>query len=211
LLFRTTREISGFGNDALSDFIGVLTLIKEVFSGKDPKNNAILAPGKLFVFGSSSGGRASLEFIKLLIKSGFTPYFVASIDATFFPPDTISRPNSTKEPVEPVPRFNLDGRDTAAVNSIAFERRLNFYQRQGNHAKSQTFGKIVYTSKMKAVKDVTEEIHGEISIMKNENIIISTLFDTDDRLHEQCDVEGRRQVQEIIAKDLKSTPKRPQL
>jgi hypothetical protein len=210
LLLRIAHNTTEIGPGKVAVFLAVLSSIATVLREQDPTNGNILAPGRVFVLGSSSGGRNAIDFVSVLVQSGFKPHFLAAIDASFFQTDTLDRPRSTKEPVEPIPTFN--GPFAGVIPQVP--NRHNFFQRRGNHAKSVlnpfSSEKLLFTSKMGGG---LEEIHGQVQgfgaltpvpASGNHEIIATDAFGrTDENFHEFCDAEGRRQAQEMIATELR--------
>lgn len=209
LLFRLAHSTKGTGAESL----GLLNRLLIVIGGmllrdKDPSNGNGLRAGKIFVIGSSSGGRNVIRFAGMLAQAGFRPHFVAPIDATFFQADTTDRPIIAHDPVAPIPEFPL----SAAAGSFSglvptIPNRHNFFQVQGNHAKrvvnpfSPERFNFLFTSKMAGG---LEEIHGAVEGFTSHLINVGSFGKTDDAFHEECDAAGRRQAQEMIARELRS-------
>jgi hypothetical protein len=207
LLFRLAHSTNEIGPGSVGLLLRLLLRIVSMLRGTDPANGNLLVPGKIFVLGSSSGGRNAITFAGMLAQGGFQPQFVASIDATFFQADTPDRPIIAHDPVAPIPIFpltNAAGRFAAVVHQI--ENRHNFFQSQGNHAKrvlnplSPDLFNFLFTSNMAGG---LEEIHGQVESFHNHLIKVGNFGPTDDDFHEECDASGRRQAQELIARDLR--------
>lgn len=114
--------------------------------------------GKVFVYGSSSGGRNSLSFVDELNQMQRLVEYVAAIDAAFFQPDTTDRPdNFTGEPTI-IPTFNKLGLNLSAGT------KWSFFQTAGNHSKVRLSGRL-FTSEMDG-----EEIHGKIAGFGERNV-----------------------------------------
>jgi hypothetical protein len=205
LLLRVAHGTNAFGRAGAPVLAKVLASIQTMLAGADPANGNLLVPDKIFILGSSSGGRNVLDFVPLLAPVGMTPHFVAPIDASFFQADTQDRPPDNPNRVLPVPNFKL----SAAVGSFAglvlnVPNRHNFFQSKGNHRGDSInpFADNFYTSDMAGG---LEEIHGNIVDFTNHRVAVEGLFGTtDDAFHEECDAQGRRDVQLMIAAKLRS-------
>jgi len=205
LLLRLAHSTTEIGLGSVAVLGRVLFSIRTMLLGTDPSNDNALRPDKIFILGTSSGGRNAIDFVRFLVQSGFRPHFVASIDASFFQEDTLDRPRSTAEPVEPIPTFTLKAPVSGLIPLVP--KRHNFFQRRGNHAKrvlnplSNDRFKLFFTSKMGGG---LEEIHGKVQGFDNHEIVATGAFGvTDENFHEFCDSEGRRQAQDMIAKELR--------
>jgi hypothetical protein len=110
--------------------------------------------GKIFIYGSSSGGRNALDLAGRL-QDRFTIEYLGVADPAFFPPDTTDRPGrnvSDDQLPDVVPTF----RTTAGLRA---NTRENFFQVNGNHTRRENRPpfKVVFTSNLK------DEIHGELT------------------------------------------------
>jgi hypothetical protein len=192
-LLRAGRSTATIGDASRPVFVEVASDLVTTMVGLN------LAPGNIFIFGSSSGGRNAIDFAAHLSGLGFEPHFVAAIDAAFFQTDTPSRPADSDDAKRPatVPSFS--------VNAGSTPKRLNFFQTIGNHVKRSLnpFGseKRLFTSDM-----TNEEIHGTVvgfqKISLNQSI---TSVDDDDKAHEQCGGAGDREARRLIAGEILST------
>lgn len=205
LLLRIAHDTSDFGTAGEAVLAKVAFSIKIFFLGKDPANGNLLRPGKIFVLGTSSGGRNAIDFVKTLKQLGLPLHFVAAIDASFFQADTKDRPQSSSEPVEPIPTFIPDSVVSGLLATGT--KRHNFFQRKGNHAKrvlnplSGDFLNLLFTSNMAGG---LEEIHGKVQGFDNHEIVLGVeAGTTDDDFHNFGDPAGRLQAQQLIAKELR--------
>ena len=209
LLLRLAHGTTEIGSGRVAVFLNVMTSLADALSGPDPDNGDLLQLAKIFILGSSSGGRNAIDFVGFLSTKGFPPDFVASIDASFSQADTVDRPFSSTEPVEPIPVFTLSR--ITAVPGVVAPIRHNFFQRRGNHAKrvlnpfsSDNFT-LLFTSKMAGG---LEEIHGKVNAFNNHEVQVTGQFQSaqlgaDDAFHEECDVLGRREAWKLIAAELR--------
>jgi hypothetical protein len=200
LLFRLAHATTEVGAAGLGVLAGVLVRITNLLLGTDPSNGNLLTAGKIFILGTSSGGRAAVTFAGMLIASGFRPHFVAAIDATFSQADTTDRPIIAHDPVAPIPSFTVAAAAGALAGGIlTIPHRHNFFQHQGNHAKrvlnplSPDLFNFLYTSNMAGG---LEEIHGSIEGFTSHLLRVSGA--SDDDFHDICDPEGRFQAQNLI-------------
>lgn len=209
LLLRIKHDTAGFGLEGVNILGVVLNRMNDALKRGDPENkDSTLVLGKVYVFGTSSGARNALDFVKLFVPFfGARLHFVSAIDAPFFQADTTDRPVANKEPAEPIPTFRIDPLAIGLLTrTVDFERRLNFFQRQGNHTKRAIRPlffetEVLYTSKMGGG---LEEIHGKVEGMNNREIRSGAFGTTDDQFHEFCDAEGRRLTQDMVIADLKA-------
>jgi hypothetical protein len=108
--------------------------------------------GKIFVYGSSSGGRNALELAKTL-SGVFSFEYLGVADPAFFPKDTTDRPTRWSDPPDVVPTFRMYAGLASRVRV-----RQNYFQTDGNHTrKENTSLDYNFTS------DLNDEIHGEIT------------------------------------------------
>jgi hypothetical protein len=107
--------------------------------------------GKIFIFGSSSGGRNALSLAARLNEklAQFSITYIGVADPAFFPRDTSDKPSKNEDPPNVVPTFR-------AFSGITAGTKENFFQTNGNHTRRENrppFA-IVFTS------DLKDEIHG---------------------------------------------------
>ena len=91
-LLRVGRSTSTIGPASLPVFADVMSDMLVLLIGLD------LTPGKIFIYGSSSGGRNAIDFAAHVTRLGFKPHFVAAVDAAFFQADTPTRPKLSEDP-----------------------------------------------------------------------------------------------------------------
>jgi len=187
-LIRVGRQTKTIGDESFGVFTSVTAdLLKLLGSIK-------ALPGKIYIYGSSSGARNAIDFSQRLRAAGprFRAHFVAALDAPFFDPDTEVKP--TKE-----------GRDPGALPVFKIPTgpaliKHNFFQTRGNHAKATRLGlgRLAFTSNM-----FNEEIHGEIPGFTNHNVDDQmTQGGGDDGFHGQCITQAEPVVHGQIADDL---------
>ncbi|BDC48590.1 hypothetical protein F183_A09060 [Bryobacterales bacterium F-183] len=144
-------------------------------------------PGRIFIHGSSSGGRNAIDFANHLSTLGLKPHFVAAVDAAFFQADTASRPEANVDQPTTVPLFTPSA--GATVN------RHNFFQTRGNHAKRSARRGLLFTSSMAG-----EEIHGTLSGFINLDLTSFLSRElSDDQAHEKCGRRGTDAASRLIA------------
>ena len=107
--------------------------------------------GKIFIFGSSSGGRNALD-LAVRLQLQFPLAYVGVADPAFFPSDTTDRPTRNEDPPDVVPTFRM-------FAGIRASKKENFFQTNGNHTRRENRPpfKIVFTS------DLKDEIHGQLT------------------------------------------------
>ncbi len=107
--------------------------------------------GKIFIFGSSSGGRNALDLAARL-QTKFPLAYVGVADPAFFPADTTDRPTRNDDPPDVVPTFRM-------FAGIRAGKKENFFQTNGNHTRRENRPpfNIVFTSSLK------DEIHGRLT------------------------------------------------
>jgi len=186
MLVRIGRTTKTTGSASLDLFIGVIgDLTARLAAVK-------AVPGKIYIFGSSSGGRNAIDFAQRLSAAGaaFRAHFIGVIDAPFFDPETPDvRPTKTGPDPGAIPQFKV-----TAPPAI----RNNFFQTRGNHARETTFGRKVFSSGMK-----NEEIHGDIVGFTANNL--NDQIDpgpNDDAHHVNASSEGNRRAVAQIVDDL---------
>jgi len=185
-LVRVGRKTTTIGDASL----GVFTAVSfDVLS----KLRALqLDAGKVFIHGSSSGGRNAIDFSSRASGFGLKPHFVAAVDAAFFQADTPSRPEANIERPRTTPNFVL--------SAGATPDRHNFFQTMGNHAKRSIRQGVLFTSDMKG-----EEIHGTVTGFKNDDLtgfLPRGFLSTDDEAHGDCGKRGTGEVERLIADEL---------
>jgi hypothetical protein len=154
-----------------------------------------LQPGKIFIHGSSSGGRNAIDFAARITRLGLKPLFVAAVDAAFFQADTNARPEANVDRPRTIPEF--------PVNAGSASKLHNFFQTLGNHAKRSLRQSVVFTSNMAG-----EEIHGAIAGFRNNDLtrlMPSPLLLTDDQAHGECGKLGSPEAERLIADELLAT------
>ena len=189
-LIRVGRRTKTIGSQSAGVFGSVRTDLDGMLESEKIK----ATPGKVYVYGSSSGGRNAIDFAQQLTASGsrFRIHFVASIDAPFFDPDTEVKPKTEGRDPGAVPLFKVKS-PTAAL-------KHNYFQTLGNHAKKTElgFGTLLFTSTM-----WNEEIHGEIDGFTPHNLDDQMPSGrTDDSLHGECITKADPVVQGQISDDL---------
>jgi hypothetical protein len=204
LLFRIAQGTTEFGLKGAPVLARVLLSIATMLRGRAPLNDNPLLPGNIFILGTSSGGRNAINFAGLLVQSGFSPHLVASIDASFFQSETDTRPSDNPQRVLPTPNFQLS-RIAEPVPALIprVPNRHNFFQTKGNHRGDSfnPFASPFFTSDMAGG---LEEIHGRVDGFTNHEVAVRGAFGkTDDGFHEECDALGRREVQLMIAGELR--------
>jgi hypothetical protein len=168
---------AGVFSSVLSELISTLVVIG-------------MGPGKVFIHGSSSGGRNAIDFSAQLTRLGFNTHFVAAVDAATFQGDTQSRPEENIDRPRTIPDFNLD--------PGAVRNRHNFFQTTGNHAKRSLLNGVLFTSAMGG-----EEIHGTMAGFQNTDLTrFIPLNVTDDQAHSLCISRGAPEAERLIADDL---------
>lgn len=107
--------------------------------------------GKIFIMGSSSGGRVALDLAVRLTNDRLQLEYVAPIDAAFFPnsPQLTNRPTELFGHSDVVPLLSLP--------EIKAERKECFFQTLGNKAKQTLRNGKQFTSDMEG-----SEIHGNV-------------------------------------------------
>jgi hypothetical protein len=203
LLLRIAQGTTEFGLGGAPVLASVLSSIGTMLQGRDPANDNPLQPGKIFILGTSSGGRNAINFAGLLVQSSFSPHFVASIDASFSQSETDTRPSDNPQRVLPTPHFMLSriaGPVAASIPQVP--NRHNLFQTRGNHRGDSLnpFAEPFFTSDMAGGLG---EIHGSVEGFNNREVAVTGLFGvTDDAFHEECDALGRREVQLMVAGEL---------
>ena len=139
----------------------------------------------------------------MLAQASLLPHFVAPIDASFSQADTDDRPGDNPQRVLPPPNFKLN-RIAGPLGALIprIPKRHNFFQTKGNRRGDSfnPFAEPFFTSNMAGGLG---EIHGHVESFKEHEVRVTGLFGpTDDNLHEECDAQGRRTAQQMIAKEL---------
>jgi len=126
--------------------------------------------GKIFIYGTSSGGRNAVDLAVTLSNRGIPLTKVAALDAAFFPDESKVQPeNPIGEPTV-IPQFDPPG-------SVAADRKQSFFQTKGNHSTLTRRG-VRFTSSMSF-----GEIHGQISGFTSEDLTNKINKDTDPNMH----------------------------
>ena len=134
LLFRLAHGTTEIGLKSKPLLVKVLASIFTMLLGRDPSNGNELRPGKIFILGSSSGGRSAIDFVGVLAQSDNLPHFLAPIDASFFQADTVDRPRDNPNRVLLIPTFTLSAATGPSSGLIPqIPNRHNFFQSRGNH------------------------------------------------------------------------------
>jgi hypothetical protein len=102
--------------------------------------------GRIFIFGTSSGGRNAIDLALRLSNNNRLITYLGVLDAAFFPNETSTTPG---DPLKEPPEFN--------VGFLLVAKKQNFFQLCGN-GKELTFHGRMFTSDMRG-----KEIHGKIS------------------------------------------------
>ena len=103
--------------------------------------------GRIFIYGSSSGGRNAIDLAVKLSNNNKLTNYLGVLDAAFFPNETTTKAPS--DPLKDAPVFD--------VPFLTVFKKQNFYQLAGNDTK-MTFHGMMFTSEMP-----NQEIHGKIS------------------------------------------------
>lgn len=147
--------------------------------------------GKIIIFGSSSGGRATLDLAVRLTRDEIPLEYVAPIDAAFFPnsPQLTNRPKELFGHSDTVPLFSLP--------AIKAEKKECFFQTLGNFAKSTLHGR-QFTSDMAG-----SEIHGNVTgftpMKRDEQVKAKVGFRaTHDNFHEEIAAVAVPEIQRKI-------------
>jgi hypothetical protein len=112
--------------------------------------------GKVFIYGSSSGGRNAIDLAVNLTNENLPIEYVGILDAAFFPNESLNFPDNFFGEPTVIPHF-------AALNIVA-SRRDNFFQTLGNHSEVSAFHGRLFTSSMGG-----KEIHGQINNFSIDN------------------------------------------
>lgn len=145
--------------------------------------------GKVFVWGTSSGGRNAIDLAARLTGKAIPVEYVAALDAAFFPNESLNRPtNRFGEPSE-IPRFN--------VELVTAATRKNFFQTVGNHSESTARHGILFTSTMAG-----KEVHGSVTGFLDRDLTAQVRAKTpssDDDAHIALSKVAREEVVNDIA------------
>src|SRR5690242_18264987 len=83
LMGQSTRTIREASAGLIADYLaGIKNAVRE------------LEPGRIFIYGSSSGGRNALDLAVAVTKANIPITLVAALDAAFFPNEAVNRPDS---------------------------------------------------------------------------------------------------------------------
>ena len=143
-------------------------------------------PGKICIWGSSSGGRNALDLALAVTRRGLPLAYVSILDAAFFPNETRDVPTIT---TMPIPQFRM-------YASIRTDRHDNFFQTVGNHRKIIRQGAgLMFTSTMDH-----EEIHGSVPPLRDRNFSRQiSAFASADEAHGQVILGNNDEVRRTIA------------
>jgi hypothetical protein len=152
--------------------------------------------GKIFIFGSSSGGRNALSLAARLNEKlpQFPISYIGVADPAFFPSDTSDRPSKNEDPPNVVPNF-------AQFSGLKAEKKENFFQTNGNHTRRENRFpfKIVFTSGLK------DEIHGFLTGFDPKKF--DNIFGNDDGdRHGRLIGIANRDIKKTIADTLNGIP-----
>jgi len=140
---QNTNTIKADSAALIANHVAQILSLKEGF-----KDNG---EGKVFIYGSSSGGRNAIDLAAALTKANILITFLATLDAAWFPEDAINSPDNVIGEPTVTPRFNPPG-------LILADQKKDFFQKFGNHTEiAFRQGKTLFTSKMDG-----KEIHGNV-------------------------------------------------
>lgn len=108
--------------------------------------------GKVFVYGSSSGGRNAIDFASELKSQNIDVEYLAALDPAFFPNETTDQPVGLFGEPTNVPNFTIPRVPASAVTNKVFFQTVGNHRGVNIRARAQQF-----TSEMSF-----EEIHGNI-------------------------------------------------
>lgn len=170
-LFRIGSETNSIG---VASAVLLQTLVREIQEAF--RQNS---PGKVFIYGSSSGGRNALDLCAALALVSIPVEFVATIDAAWFPGEATNRFSLLLSVGNPLAKF-------ASPGILNARQKFDYFQRRGNHAKAglANLGPPRFTSSM-----LNEEIHGLVEG--------STPKDLTDRLAAKEDSQAHNEVTQI--------------
>ncbi len=185
-LLRVGRKTTTIGSASQPIFNSVMSELRNLL-------DVVKAdPGKIFIHGSSSGGRNAIDFAAHISLLGFKPHLVAAVDAAFFQADTTSRPEANNDRPATIPLFSLGAGMT--------QNRHNFFQTLGNHAKRSLRHGVLFTSNMAG-----EEIHGRVAGFQDHDLtrfLPRPLLLSDDDAHIECGKRGVAEAERLIADEL---------
>ena len=184
-LIRVGRKTTTIGTASLRVFAPLVLDLLRMLKALE------LQTGKIFIHGSSSGGRNAIDFSARLSGFGLTPHFVAAVDAAFFQADTTSRPEAFTARPTTIPAFISSAGSTP--------NRHNFFQTLGNHSKPTLRQGLLFQSTMAG-----EEIHGTVAGFQNQNLtrFMPARLLTDDEAHGECGKQGTGETERLIADEL---------
>ena len=139
-LFRIGHRTTTIRAESRALILGHAATIKAMFADKDKE------PGKVFVYGSSSGGRNAIDLGVTLSVQGIPLAMVADMDAAWFADEAVNRPDRLTDPVTPVPLFQAEA-------PVRADEKRSYFQTLGNHAQPGSRG-----LEWKSAMD--DEIHG---------------------------------------------------
>jgi hypothetical protein len=182
----------------------VLSVAKNV---EDARKTDGFSAGIVCIYGSSSGGRVSLDLASELTSRGIPIAYIGIQDAAFFPNETTS---------VPLKAANRNGNDNPEVSNtpeflqtptIVADTTRSFFQRWGNHIETI---RSRWTSKMDF-----KEIHGNVIGFEPVDRSVGvkeSVRDNDDLAHDEVVGNTNAEVQrEIQAKLAAQTPVPPPL
>ena len=173
----------------------VLDVTKDI---EEARRTAGFSPGVVCIYGSSSGGRVSLDLASELTSRGIPIAYVGIQDAAFFPNETQS---------VPLKQANRNGNDLPEVSNtpqflqdnITADQKKSFFQRWGNH--TGTIRSSRWTSSMDF-----GEIHGTVfgfEPVDRSIAVKQSVRDNDDLSHDEVigvtNAEVQRNIQDILA------------
>jgi Putative peptidoglycan binding domain len=145
-LGQTTTTIRDQSDALLKDHVAK---IKAAFVGNDQ--------GKVFIYGSSSGGRNALDLAIRLTNQSIPIAIVAALDAAWFPDEATNSPTNLVGAPNVIPQFDASG-------AVSADQKESFFQTKGNHVAFTRRGK-TFSSNM-----AFGEIHGNISTFGSKDL-----------------------------------------
>jgi hypothetical protein len=164
---------------------------------EDARRTDGFSPGVVCIYGSSSGGRVSLDLASELTSRGIPIAYIGIQDAAFFPNETQS---------VPLKQANRKGDDLPEVSNtpeflqdnITADQKKSFFQRWGNHVTT-------VRSKWTSAMDFGE-IHGNVfgfEPVDRSIAVKQSVRDNDDLSHDEVigvtNAEVQREIQQILA------------
>jgi hypothetical protein len=134
--------------------------------------------GKIFIYGSSSGGRNALDLAQSLTAQDIPIALIATQDAAWFPQDALNSTGGSiisAPPNIPIPQFRTPG-------TISAEKIIDYFQTIGNRTEpSFSQGKRIFSSNM-----ANKEIHGNVNSFSIKDLTLEVKTEnpnTDDNAH----------------------------